>query len=58
MNVPIFINFMKRLVKDAKQISIFYSRPEGQFNSFSHAFDCTEDATLAIGPTQCDDDPS
>ncbi|MGO8845732.1 MAG: DUF1254 domain-containing protein [Methylocella sp.] len=38
-------------------VAYFYSRPEGQFNSLSHAFVCTEDATLAIGSTECDEDP-
>jgi hypothetical protein len=35
----------------------FYSGTKGQFNSLSHAFVCTQDATLAIGSTECDEDP-
>jgi len=38
-------------------VAEFYSVPEGEFNFLSHAFVCTEDATFAIGSTECDEDP-
>ena len=35
----------------------FNSRTEGQFDFLSHAFPCTEGATLAISSTESDEDP-
>src|SRR3974390_3062347 len=35
----------------------FNSRTEGQFDFLSHAFPCTEGATLAISSPESDEDP-